>query len=68
MGQWDLCKQMTNESIFSFKENDLLLEKDNTMVFEVKWTLYVTFLNLPQVKSSSSHEMGRISFTLTELL
>lgn len=44
MEQLVLCKQMTNESIFSVKENDLQLEKDNIMVFEGNWTLYVTFL------------------------
>lgn len=37
-------------SIFIIKENDLQMEKDNTMGFEVGWASWVTFVNLPQVK------------------
>lgn len=38
-GQLLSCKQITNESIFCIKENDLYMEKDNTMDFEVRWAL-----------------------------
>lgn len=45
-------------SIFSIKENDLQMEKGNIIDFGVRWASQVTFLNLPQVKTSSLCKVG----------
>lgn len=47
-------------SIFPIKENDLQMEKDNIIDFEVRWASQMTFLKFPQVKPSSLCKVGVI--------